>query len=557
MDEHLSPSCASRIRRAHPGPSPAVWLVSCITALDALTAVGCIASERLSPDNFDAPGTDPVLSAYDWAGRPTPLDEVARKPSIEIEIGTRVDGSNEPALLFEGTMDDELLEDLARAPLRAAHLERTVDCAFHYLDTEIIFVPRSTLKPGFVYTAALGGWARGENGASLYRQGEVFYRELRVSRSADSGARPVGSWPADGSAGVPPNLSFAAVAFDGEIQGEQEGIWLQDPRGFAVPARIGTEPCENIGWRNGTCVRIEPEAWLAAGARYRLAVGGALRDARGSPVETWSASFITATVIDHAPPSPAPGSCAVDEFETETGCALVDDGSLRLRLGADEPVIFRLSIPGVEDAPVIRRVASRGEAEIRLTGLEADALVSMEITARDAAENESSWSLLLRTEAGLPRLSITEIRADPRGPEPHQEFIEITNWGDEPVDLQGFSVSDDAYEVGDTIGRSAVAHPGASVLLVADRFDPEEPRDDPAPPGVAVVRVGASLADSGLSNSGEPLYLRDPAGRRVSAAPASPRPRAGVCLVRVSEDMRDGSPGSFDYDEEGRCTPGY
>jgi hypothetical protein len=131
------------------------------------------------------------------------------------------------------------------------------------------------------------------------------------------------------------------------------------------------------------------------------------------------------------------------------------------------------------------------------------------------------------------------------------------NRGDTPIDLDGFSISDDAFDEGEPIERSAVVHPGARVLLVPDGFDPEEARDDPVPPGAAIVRTGTSLAGSGLSNSGEPLFLRDPAGRRVSAAPAVPRPRAGVCLVRVSEDVRDGSAGSFDYDGEGRCTPGF
>lgn len=565
MLERLSPDRTPVARRTRADrklrfqlPPSAAWFACHIAAaLTAAVSPGCIADERLDADRADAGSREPSLSVYDWSGVETPLERMARKPSIEIDVGVRVDGSNEPAMLLSGAMDQELLEDLGQAPLRSANRQRVVDCAVHYLDTQIIVVPRPTLEPGSVYTLALAGWARTAAGDKLDREGASFHRELVVSDAPDAGARPADSWPADGTAGVGPNLSFAALRFDGEIQGEQEGVWLQDPSGYAVPARVRREPCDAVGWESGTCLRIDPEQWLAASARYRIVVGSELRDAPGSPLGPWSAAFITAAGVDREPPLSRPRNCAVDELETEAGCALVDDNRIRLRLGVNEPAIVRLSTPGREGGPQTSRVAYRGEAELGIADLEPDTPITIEVSARDAAANESSWSLRLRTEADLPLVSITEVRADPRGPEPYQEFIEITNRGETPVDLQGFSLSDDALETGDTIEGSAIAHPGASVLLVADEFDPAEPRDDPVPPGVALVRMGASLAASGLSNSGEPLFLRDPAGRRVSAAPPSPRPRPGICLVRVTADMRDGSEGSFDYDGQGRCTPGY
>ncbi len=98
--------------------------------------------------------------------------------------------------------------------------------------------------------------------------------------------------------------------------------------------------------------------------------------------------------------------------------------------------------------------------------------------------------------------------------------------------------------------------PGGRALLVADGFDPSAPDDTPVPPGTVLVRMGTSLGSGGLSNAGEPLFLRDPEGHRVSAAPATPPPRAGVCRVRQVDDPRTGAPGSFGYDAEGGCTPG-
>jgi hypothetical protein len=162
----------------------------------------------------------------------------------------------------------------------------------------------------------------------------------------------------------------------------------------------------------------------------------------------------------------------------------------------------------------------------------------------------------ITTERNLPKLSITEIRTDPLGPEPAQEFVEVMNYGTEQIVLAGFTLSDTVSEPGHPLTTPIALYPGARALLVADTFDADAPLDAPVPAGALLVRVGKSLGTSGLSNAGEPLFLRDPLGRRVSAAPAAKAPRAGACLQRISTDMRSGETGAFGYDGDRDCTPG-
>jgi hypothetical protein len=81
---------------------------------------------------------------------------------------------------------------------------------------------------------------------------------------------------------------------------------------------------------------------------------------------------------------------------------------------------------------------------------------------------------------------------------------------------------------------------------------------DRAPPAATLlVPVGTSLTRSGLANAGEPLYLRDPHDRRISAAPRSVAAgqvaRAGRCLQRVSADPRTADPAAFIV---APCSPG-
>nr|MDQ3034502.1 lamin tail domain-containing protein [Myxococcota bacterium] len=205
-------------------------------------------------------------------------------------------------------------------------------------------------------------------------------------------------------------------------------------------------------------------------------------------------------------------------------------------------------------------IAPRGEATLELGSLAASAIVPATLTAIDAAGRSRVLELALSTTEPLPLVAITEVRADPYGAEPRQEYVELENRGLDAVDLLGFSLADSPTAAGDVIASSHRLAPGARALLVAEAFDPDDrgdgDRDAPVPPGVALIRVDRSLASGGLSNAGEPLFLRDPGGRRISAAPAEPPPRPGVCTVRTSDDARTGARGSFDYDAASGCTPG-
>ncbi len=518
----------------------------------ACCIAGCLATEEPAP----LPPAEALrvlaVEVYDWAGTRSAIDAIPRRPLVALEVSETVDSAAEPAMLLSGPADAQLLEDLEKRPLRASNARRVVPCATSYEAQIVTLRPETPLEALATYTVALAGWASSVDGQRLEADGAPFVFQLEVSASIHAGASAVEAWPADGTAGVAPNLLFAAIRFDGQVGGEQEGIWLEDADGLATPALIHRSACDEIGWTDGVCVMIEPQSPLAPGAQYKIAVGDALRDSRGAPVVPWSASFRTAAQPDHRPPGLLPLPCALDEREVATGCGLVDDARIELSLQADEPARFQLSTTEGQTS----LVAPRGQGRAALVGLQPDALVALELLAVDAAGNRSFRALSVRTEAAMARLSITEVRADPQGPEPQQEFVELTNYGDQPVDLKGFALSDSLDSLGDVLGRSVTAHPGAPLLLVPDRFDPEEPKDDAPPPGTQLVHIGTSLGDSGLSNSGEAIFLRDSRGRRVSAAPAMPPPRPGICLVRVANDMRDGSPDAFAYDPEGRCTPG-
>jgi hypothetical protein len=146
---------------------------------------------------------------------------------------------------------------------------------------------------------------------------------------------------------------------------------------------------------------------------------------------------------------------------------------------------------------------------------------------------------------------LNEVMANPAGPEPAQEWVELYNDGDAVVALDGFALEDSA---GRTVLPGSAIDPGAFALVVTDAFTADDGVDAPPAPGVSIVRVPA-LGRGGLSNDGERLILRDAAGAVVSTFPAV-KTKNGVSIARVAPDAPDADPASFAPSSNGSSTPG-
>ena len=516
--------------------------------------VGCLsrpASETAPLDAGALPDAGPpsILSFFvrTESGETRELDAAPRRPVVVLEASAPLDPETDAIALFSGSADDAFLDDLARPPLRVSNEARRVAIEVTARGAVIEARPVAPLEVGMPYVIAVGGWATDALGNVI---AAPFSGSLRVASGPRAGAALAGAWPADGTFGVPPRLPLIALRFDGEVRGIEDTA-LATAVGAAVPARVEHVLCEEIGWRDGQCVAIRPDRVLDEGTMHEVIVGDGVRDATGASVGPARIAFQTHDAIA-AEPAFAAAGCALDEAELEIGCALVDDRSITLRLAADAPVRLWLFTSSASSSAV----APRGEAAMRLDGLWSGTPYDVILRAIDLAGREQTFSVEITTEADLPLLSITEVRADPRGAEPAQEYVEVTNAGDAPIDLAGFALSDRADREGDLIARAVVLPPRGRALVVADAFDPLDLEDDPAPAGVPLVRIGSSLGSGGLTNAGEPLFLRDGSGRRVSSAPALAAPAEGACIVRISGDPRRGGLDAFAPDAELGCTPG-
>jgi hypothetical protein len=505
------------------------------------------------PSDAPAPPHIVTIAIFDAAGREWSVEEMPRSPRIVVTSSTPL--APEPAFVFllTGEDDESLAEDLRSAPLRSSTSARIIECDLSIDQTKIELRPTAPLRAGMHLVLAIGAWAQDLGGRRLRTP---WTQSLHVAESTSAGAHAVETWPADGATSIGAAISLVGVRFDGRITGLESGLWLEESSGQHVPGVARSASCDEIGWDGDHCAVFVPSHPLAAGVMHFIRSDERLRDATGAAIPPLSASFMTSIEPDDEPPQFLVTPCAIDELSTEIGCVFVDDARVSIRVRATEPVRIRFEVAG----HVARTIAPRGEATLEISSLPSDTPFVARVVAADAAENERNATLELRTMPALPLVSITEIRADPIGAEPRQEYVEVWNAGPEPIDLAGFTLSDSPSTIGDMISDSHRLAPGVRALLVPDNFDPEdrgpESRDALVPPGVMLIRLDRSLGAGGLSNSGEPLFLRDSMGRRISAAPAEPTPRPGRCVVRVTGDLRTGARLGFDYDVNGGCTPG-
>lgn len=518
----------------------------------ALTATIACLPEPRAPRDAAAPGPDAppapprVLHVVvtDLTGAKWEASAIPQRPLVHVEFSEPVE-EPPPLWLFFGGADEDLVEDLTTSPLRIATEARAVPASLHGAREAYTLAPHGRLAPGERVTLAVAAWLRDTMGM---RMDAPFTRELVVSDAPEAGARVTASWPPDGAAAVPLALPALAVRFDGPVSGIERGLVLAEVETAAqVPGRAAASDCAAVGFESGFCATFMPARALAPLALHQLVVDERVVDATGAPVGPWEARFSTNDASTDAPPSLVPIECALDEQDVLGACVLADDSRIALRIQADEPVRLALSI----DSRTRLALAPRGSATLVASGLAPDRAYAANLRIEDLAGHIVEQVLELRTHEPLATLSLVEVRSDPRGAEPRQEYVEVLNYGAVTVDLAGVSLSDRADAIGDVVETPHRLAPGQRALFVADAFDPDDSADPVVPPGVMLVRIGSSLGSGGLTNAGEPIYLRDASMRRLSAVPAIAAP--GACLVRTGADPRAGDAELF---EVAPCTPG-
>ncbi|WP_437289951.1 lamin tail domain-containing protein [Sorangium sp. So ce406] len=475
------------------------------------------APPRLDDDEVTATAGDADMIPELQIDPAAPLDAAPPVLRLLVRLPAAAAGSVDPgrALILRGKIGAAHLRQIEQDDLSNALAERVVP-SIAWLneaptgDLWLTVAPLAPLAPGETYAVASGSPA--------------FSHHIQVATEGSPPVLPRLWPPPDGGA----SLTFGVWCGDAPLP-EMAAAAALAPGGPAGELRRGA--VDDIGAR---CVRFEGEPAPAATSQtdeLRLV---------GPPIafadEPGAVSLDPRPFSMESEPFPAASiACALDEVPMGPGCAHVADDRIRVR-SADAPLLWAVAGEGLDEV----RAAPPGELFV-LAPLPPLTAIQLAVATIDNAGHVERRTFSAMTRAPMPHVVINEVLANPVGAEPSQEWVELYNDGDVPADLTGYVLADVG---GETELPSISLGPGTYALVVNEDYVAEDELDPPAPPDTLLLRV-PKLGNHGLSNSGEPLKLKDGGGAVMSRSPALPEPKAGMSLARVRPRAPDGSAGSF------------
>lgn len=232
------------------------------------------------------------------------------------------------------------------------------------------------------------------------------------------------------------------------------------------------------------------------------------------------------------PASPAAATCPAGQLAFGACLEALDDRLLVTQQNGD--ALWLLS------EPLATKVAAVAFAPtVLLRGLAPSTEIFLSGEVVTSSGNVSRVELRLTTQPERSHVLLNEVLANAAGPEPASEWVELVNDSERPASLGGLWLEDASGHVALPAEQLA---PGEFALLVGSGFQPSG-LDVPLPAAARVIELG-SLAQRGLSNSGEALLLVGPSGV-VSRFPALAARHAGRSLARRTLDAADDQSLSF------------
>ncbi len=410
--------------------------------------------------------------------------------------------------LVEGTLGSGQLREFTKGQLSSALAKRVVPSIAWAEQSRVVLAPSAPLAASTIYTLVGGDPATGT--------------EITVAQS-DAVPTLERIWPLAGSAW---SSSFAVWCRATALP-PVDMITAMEPGPVKGRLRRGIV----AGGAGARCLHFE-----ASSAPIHAGDGAVppplLADSQGQPI----ARLDPRPLLADASPATIVGlSCVGNELNFGPGCATVEDDRLRVRSGS---ITLLWAVAGA-GADVVQ-VTQAGEPFV-VGRLSPETDVVLDVAVVDGGGNVGRSTFAAHTGAARAHVVLNEVLANPLGAEPAQEWVEIVNDGSVPAELGGYQILDVG---GVTVLPSAILPPGGFALVVNDSYVLED-GVDPAPPTDALVLRVPHLGKGGLSNSGEPLTLKDGTGAVVSTFPAIANVAAGKSVARRAPSALDELPSSF------------
>jgi len=228
-------------------------------------------------------------------------------------------------------------------------------------------------------------------------------------------------------------------------------------------------------------------------------------------------------------------ACFSPEIGIGPGCLKVENGRAIVR-GPSAPTLWAVS-----SELGWRTLLLREDSSFAFPVFNGGSDLRVNATVFDLSGRSIESSVDISGILPTARVIINEAMADPSGPEPAEEWVELHNAGEGAAEMTGWTLRDQGSQVEIPPTR---LEPGAFVLLVRGNYVGGVAADVLPAPGTALIRL-SQLGKGGLLNSGESLSLVDALGQVVSTFPALSSGREGVSLARRNSLVLDGDSSGF------------
>ncbi|MBU1068886.1 lamin tail domain-containing protein [Myxococcota bacterium] len=410
---------------------------------------------------------------------------------------------------FLSEVDGAFLDDATGGDLSITRRKKTLSVRIEAEGATWRVRPEwGSLTPSWRYDLVLSPRVRDAQGLPLVGVDGgpgAFALPFSTARADDLEAAVTWLAPTVPARNVPQNLAFLAVKIQGGGATEP-GIFILESEEQSVLELTATPfPSGCIGELPGVeCLLLWMPGTLEPDTAYELRSIRRVRLSGGRFLLPWGrlGTFRTGEMAWLYPPNWE--ESAVQEV---TGC-------LHLSGTLEGQALLWLEADGAAVSPALFVRFSSAELAVRLAGLRehVPGLRVHGIGLDGSPLLGSRHDPGPADPAGLT-VVLTRLHPNPVGPEPAQEFIELENLSDTTVELEGYELTDALDKAGDLLPAFALA-PGARVRVAGKNYDPDA-EGEPPPEGDLIV-LESSLANAGLANGGEPLYLFDAFGWLVS-----------------------------------------
>lgn len=406
--------------------------------------------------------------------------------------------------LFRGELSDYYVRSLKHGDVPSALQERAVPLRYWHAGDDCMLQPLEWLEPDASYSLALTG------------VGVVLVAQTRAGAEQQSQRL----FP-------PPGSSKHRVAVVCELDGEESFSPL--------PLEPGT----------ATVLSSPGMAGQPASGCITLHVDGSLTEPAVAPPLLGTSLLEPSAWLPQASASAEKPSAACNEGEPFYGaCLQVLDDRLRVTPLAQDS-FFALAEP--ERVVLSARAGSR---HLLLRGLSPATSLTFSGSVLASDGQQTSFRKTVTTAAARRHLVLNEVLANPLGPEPDAEWVELVNDSDLATSLADVWLEDSGGAVRlPTVELRA----GEIALLVGDGFR-DSGLDVPVPESARLLRV-PSLGARGLANGGEALLL---VGREgvLSRFPLLAAAHPGRSVARRTLDGADDDAAGFAEHDGVGASPG-